>query len=965
MRNEFWVLQRLFKAIIAVIDWADYAGLIGYQGPQQPANMDPAPLQLRWLLHPALGLPLSPFTVWHNVHPGGSPTPQELADLPNWEPIEQVGLPVDASWRDTGYGLSDQGPVGAPLLSPVDAAHQRLQLGAPRIGWPGVTVNGTALPDWAPPDLDAYLVDVLRGALLGGIQQMLTDRPDPSQHADYLLNAGDGNGSGSLNPHLLGDASVVGAPDQPASAAWHPLGLLLLAAGTDPLASLCLGFGTATRRYEFEGDIYMVSVRHKLRIGPEVLELQLADVVVPGEQPAPPVPPQAVAAALLGHTRAQTTDGPAIDTAQVSWQRPSNPSFGHLPPGSPRPVSYALGRFDSSRASQILLSPRPEAVHGWQPFAPTKPDEDGPAGFTDHLVREATVDGQVYGQPLGEDHTYAVAAADLFGRFSGWSTVAYTDEDESPPTPPVLSVSLDPSGGLSIDFGWDWSTRSPEFIDLSGAFAEDPGTPLVQVRLQFAGNPDPDTGGGDIIPLSPDLVEVATFGDAQDDDASPPETRFYRLRATLPGVVFGAATEKVFQVQARGQCHLTEMMLPGWGVSPWGTPVTTTVRDPSPPPAPGGIPEAPQWASTPDTSGVSRAVLGWAGVQNVSGYVLYEATETALLGALSLPGPDPSRSYVDRLADLRGRDLPSLRQVFRRVVQDLIPATSYEVELPPREHGDAPVRRDRDREQPGRVELPELEPRLLRRGRGPRSGSGPPVGGGRSERPAWSAGVTRHGQRRGDTRGVADRGLPNHRRRDGTQRGHDGSTDRRAHAGQRRRAVRRHNGRQRMEPGLVSRGRLDRDRRPAWPRRDAFRRIQRRVGTRAAAGRARGLRPDSQRTRVDRHRRAGQLEDECAGGNLTARPPHCGDHGRRRRAGRDARHGRARLGPDVRLPSGASTRGSRQREHLPRRDRHQLPPLRLATQAGRRPTVRGQREGHRPPWPVGHRGRYARALTVA
>jgi hypothetical protein len=682
VKNEFWVLQRLFKAIIAVIDWADYAGLIGYQGPQQPANMDPGPLQLRWLLHPALGLPLSPFTVWHNVHPGGSPTPQELADLPNWEPIEQVGLPVDASWRDTGYDLSDQGPAGAPLLSPVDAAYQRLQLGAPRIGWPGVTVNGTALSDWAPPDLDAYLVDVLRGALLGGIQQMLTDRPDPSQHAAYLLNAGDGNGSGNLNPHLLGDASVVGAPDQPASAAWHPLGLLLLAAGTDTLASLCLGFGTATRRYEFEGDIYMVSVRHKLRIGPEVLELQLADVVVPGEQPAPPVPPQAVAAALLGHTRAQTTDGPAIDTVEVSWERPSNPSFGHLPPGSPRPVSYALGRFDSSRASQILLSPRPEAVRGWQPFAPSKPDDDGPAGFADHLVREATIDGQVYGQPLGEDHTYAVAAEDLFGRFSGWSTVAYTDEDESPPTPPVLSVSLDPSGGLSIDFGWDWSTRSPEFIDLSGAFADDPGTPLIEVRLQFAGNPDPDTGGGEIIPLSPDLVEVATFGEAQDDDASAAETRFYRLRATLPGVVFGAATEKVFQVQARGQCHLTEMLLPGWGVGPWGTPVATTVRDPAPPPAPGGIPEAPQWASTPDTSGVSRAVLGWTGVENVSGYVLYEATETALLGALSLPGPDPSRSYVDRLADLRGSDLPSLRQVFRRVVQDLIPASSYEVELP-------------------------------------------------------------------------------------------------------------------------------------------------------------------------------------------------------------------------------------------------------------------------------------------
>ena len=90
---RLWVLQRLFKAMVAVIDWADYAGTIGYQGPTQPTTMDPGPAQLRWLLHPALGLPLSPFTVWHNVHPGGSPTPQELANLPNWQPIEQVGLP--------------------------------------------------------------------------------------------------------------------------------------------------------------------------------------------------------------------------------------------------------------------------------------------------------------------------------------------------------------------------------------------------------------------------------------------------------------------------------------------------------------------------------------------------------------------------------------------------------------------------------------------------------------------------------------------------------------------------------------------------------------------------------------------------------------------------------------------------------------------------------------------------------
>ncbi len=201
--SQRWVVNRLFKAQGARIDWGEEKRRLGYQGPELQADVDFAPLQFRWLLHPCLGLPRQPFVLWHSRHPGGNPTKQELANLPDtWKQVESIGLPVDHSWADTNYDLSPQGSPDKPE-APIKAALRRLQLGAPRIGWTRLTFSGQSLPDWQPSNLDAYLEDPPARRLLSGIRAMLKDRPNGRDHAAYVISEEYGADGGRMRPHLL------------------------------------------------------------------------------------------------------------------------------------------------------------------------------------------------------------------------------------------------------------------------------------------------------------------------------------------------------------------------------------------------------------------------------------------------------------------------------------------------------------------------------------------------------------------------------------------------------------------------------------------------------------------------------------------------------------------------------------------------------------------------------------------
>ena len=168
------------------------------------------------------------------------------------------------------------------------------------------------------------------------------------------------------------------------SGEWHPLGLLLLSVGSDPLASLALGFGTAV--LEEESDLYMVTVKHTIGVLGRTFTVQLADVVSLNTQLPAPGPPTDLGARLLSHTRPQTTDAPALDSVAIDWRRPLNPVFAHLGDDAPYAIAYAIGRFDSLRG-EILLTRRPSGVDGWKPFVAGQPNAAAPVTFVDHHER--------------------------------------------------------------------------------------------------------------------------------------------------------------------------------------------------------------------------------------------------------------------------------------------------------------------------------------------------------------------------------------------------------------------------------------------------------------------------------------------------------------------------------------------------------------------------------------------------
>ena len=67
--------------------------------------------------------------------------------LPEWERIEIVGLPVEPSdWLNVGTHADDQGPVGG-LMSPRDAAIDRIVRGTPPFGWETQVAPGVARAD--------------------------------------------------------------------------------------------------------------------------------------------------------------------------------------------------------------------------------------------------------------------------------------------------------------------------------------------------------------------------------------------------------------------------------------------------------------------------------------------------------------------------------------------------------------------------------------------------------------------------------------------------------------------------------------------------------------------------------------------------------------------------------------------------------------------------------------------------
>jgi hypothetical protein len=684
----------LLRLRAAIITWGEEPGPGDTSGT--------VPVNLRWMIHPSIGLPLKTFQVWRMQVPAGTPDKQDLANSGDWQLVEIVGLPVDEKqgWGGVGYPLDPQGLVDEGLVAPRDAAFNRLIRGAPRKGW--LSPVDKDIPAWERPDEGRFLESLMRGRLMAGLRSMLVNRPQPLLQAQYVEDMG--HAAEDLVPKLvLNNAFGTLSGDDKPRGSWAPLSLMAIAAGTDPLAALGLGFGTAVEPQLFGEEIYMVTVNH--RVDPHSgLEIELADIAFPHPLNDRVPSPLGLATRLAQVTRPQVVDGPRLETISIGWQRPIDQGPpAPFAPETPIPVSYGVAWINQG---QILLTRRADddadsGIAGWLSYVPGRSDDDGPMTFLHHRLNSLVYgDGAPHPSPLEFDATYGVAAQDLFGRWSDWAEVSFVRKQEGPQAPTIVSVTLDEAGKLTVDFSWDWSDRSPEFIALQGAWSDAAGAVVANARVDFGGKGTGNTHGADIVPLAADRTPC-DWGAAQDKDvlsgaphfywsgdvSTEPGTRYYRWTTTIE-LAFNGAPWREFGVSGCGQQWIHYIYFQGtsWNTSPLTPPITTRVWDNRPLPSPTVALDVPCWASLPDPLGVSRYVLRWGAVPGAAGYIIYEATETALRDVTN-PGPpsvpDTAIPYHVRLESLRSMvDIPAKRSVFRRVNTDPITVTSYEVTLP-------------------------------------------------------------------------------------------------------------------------------------------------------------------------------------------------------------------------------------------------------------------------------------------
>lgn len=613
-----------------------------------------------------------------------------LANEPDWRRIEVVGLPLLKSEIDPAlYDAEPQGPE-APTLDGYAAAALRLQISAIlHQPLPPTGVADIPTPTWDAPDPDAYLKTLrdFTPALVAWIAKCLNDSEDSDPNRLQALCEVTEMLPGIRQADLPG--ATPGA--DPTEMNLPVVGVSMLAAGSDGDAATALGYGTLnfppSRRL---GDPQIVFPPGTVRIPfdymvtapfvfPFIGGLELAALA----QPRPlPVPAAGLQASRRQGNRAPTRDQPVTESVQVSWQ------LSDLQQG------YGVLLSRKPGGAVILNSPRVIAG-GYDPFIPLRPetvDGEVPLGtrtsFTDP-VAPVPVSGSATSR-------YMVIGRDVFGRWSPWRLVAHTASTPTVQVPGLFSARLTTNlaarvgrvvpASLEIELAWDWSDRSPDRIELYAAFfaissSSPPATPAtgfplttsgpVILRFDSVGNPFVAPGHTGSVVLVP---------------SSPPDPERRRYRLTLQNVQcdFTVVGEVALAVWARG----AEMVRPTI-LSDAAGPRVARAPDPIPPDPPALPPIDLLWTALPDATGRARAVLRWLSVPSATGYIVWEATETAVRHAVNPAAspPTPGTSMLARAGALRGlitaNAVNQARSLvaFSRLRERPITATELELEL--------------------------------------------------------------------------------------------------------------------------------------------------------------------------------------------------------------------------------------------------------------------------------------------
>jgi hypothetical protein len=650
---------------------------------------------------------------------------QIYANLPGWQLIQVVGLPVKPGELGAHYDSAMKQGYALALTTGYVAAYERLLIAdLCRDPPPATGQAGFALPPW-PPSLPLQYLGRLRssGNLFGMISDCLEHSVDASPTKMQSLYVESVNIAGITQANL--PPGQTPPPKYPSTAKLPVVGVSMMGVGTDSDAATALGYGTidlpalddypyAGRSVEsitfapdFAAPVALNASYDYMVTAPYVFPGGLTALLAALSQPAAPVQPASSFLASLLVTHAVISRDTAAQVAvELTWSAPSVPqAFGLL-------VSRAPG------TSAVLNTPRKPPVFGYDPYLGLAPQQPAPGQTPADAMpnyKDAAGTLPVTGNAVTN---YLAAGIDVFGRWSSWSPASVSLAAATVTQPGLRSIVFTagtlPSSGsvvpymLSIEVAWNWTDRSPGVTRLTGRFVGGNaglGPPYLSgFAMSNDGQPGPpvlltwDYGANDPATIAPNqllpILDSAHSGTVilASDAGQAAGAQLMRYRVTLQGLSldFAAADELYLAIYATA----CEEIRPGEWSSPIdpNAPATTyigrivRVHNPLPP----NIvfnPPAINWTALPDALHKAHGILQWTADPSAAGYMVWEATESALLQTLSpnAPNPDPAATMVARgqtLKTLIENNYQASLSSFARLNTTPIAGSSYEVELP-------------------------------------------------------------------------------------------------------------------------------------------------------------------------------------------------------------------------------------------------------------------------------------------
>lgn len=623
-----------------------------------------------------------------------------MAEISDWQLLETVGLPVDeGEWGDLAdqtHGVP-QGMTGAETDARTACA-QRYARGLNPFGWGVDFPGGEPAPPWAMPSAADMIADAEVDVLPMLHEAM---RLPPEEQVNFLTQL-------VIRPPENPNGQVLPADDGTADVS--PIKLLQMAAATDPIQAVTLGFGTgymfADRnlmldldpvffgRTSFFDDAsvsdwdFMVTGRWARGLDGESEEVEYAALVPRPARVNHPPGPADLKIHFLAHQRPARSDQPWVSSARMSWER--------LPFDNISPVaSFAVGRADAGSATPAtpLMEKRPNAA-GYMPIGNNENRKDP------EYPRQSASDGAypIPNQPGSVSANYGVATQNIFGIWSPWIAKPFSTSQPPPDPVRIINALLRPADSgtgticpadLFLELVVDWRVRSVARIDLRGRlFAaatrhdEPPagmpaglqtsiGGPAPPVAISFSGD-TPTVASGSVICLDPQGAAEVAPGQTTQGHAR-------RYRVTIPGFSLNYASTP--HIGMALEARLRERIAPG-RIGAWpDEPKVTYASDPRGRPT--QVVDIVRLASLPDARGQCHAIVEWQAIASAEGYILYETTETKMLASRGLDGPVPGDTLSERLTVLKNAFVGDpTRMDFTRVRDGLVTGESLDVALP-------------------------------------------------------------------------------------------------------------------------------------------------------------------------------------------------------------------------------------------------------------------------------------------